>query len=107
MDELNEIETACFQIIAFVGTAKSHFIEAMRAAGMGAFEEADSLMLQGAEEFQKGHDIHFGLLRREASGGDKVPFSFILMHAEDQMMSAETIQVMAQNNIDMLRARTV
>ena len=35
-----------------------------------------------------GHHAHASLIQKEASG-DKVEPSLIIMHAEDQMMSAE------------------
>ena len=41
-----------------------------------------------------GHVAHSELIQQEASGNHVVP-SILLMHAEDQLMSAETIKVMA------------
>ena len=41
-------------------------------------------------------------IQQEASG-DKVEFSLIIMHAEDQMMSAETIKVLAEEMIQMYK----
>ncbi len=38
--------------------------------------------------FNAGHDAHMKLLQQEASG-EELPFRIILLHAEDQLMSAE------------------
>ncbi len=47
----------------------------------------------------EGHHAHGGLLTQEASG-DKVKVDLLLVHAEDQMMSAETFRIMAKEIID-------
>ena len=49
---------------------------------------------EGEESFNGGHLAHSELIQQEASGNHVVP-SILLMHAEDQLMSAETIKVMA------------
>ena len=46
------------------------------------------------QEFVKGHEAHAGLIQKEANGEKVVP-NILLMHAEDQLMSAETIKMMA------------
>ncbi|MDQ7863456.1 PTS lactose/cellobiose transporter subunit IIA [Peribacillus frigoritolerans] len=50
----------------------------------------------------EGHHAHSGLIQQEASG-QKVEFSLLLMHAEDQMMSAETINDLVAEMIRMYR----
>ena len=49
---------------------------------------------EGDQEFVKGHEAHAGLIQKEANGETVVP-NILLMHAEDQLMSAETIKMMA------------
>ena len=48
----------------------------------------------------EGHHAHSGLIQNEASG-KKLEFSLIIMHAEDQLMSAETIKDIAIELIEM------
>ena len=88
------LELISFQIISAVGTAKSCYVEAMRCAEEGKFEEADAKIKEGEEIFVNGHEAHASLIQKEANGETVVP-NILLMHAEDQLMSAETVKVMA------------
>lgn len=92
------LELVSFKIISAVGMAKSSYIEAMKFAQNGEFEKAEELLVEGQNSFNNGHSAHSELIQQEASG-DKVMVSLLLMHAEDQMMSAETIKIMAQEII--------
>ena len=98
------IELISFQIIAAVGTAKSMYIEAIQAAKNGSFDEADQLIKEGSQVFLEGHKAHASLIQKEASG-EKLEFSLLLMHAEDQLMNAETTKIMAVEIIDLYRSR--
>ena len=88
------LELVSFKIISAVGMAKSSYIEAMKAASEGDFELAKAKIKEGEESFNGGHSAHGELIQKEASGEHVVP-TILLMHAEDQLMSAETIIVIA------------
>lgn len=88
------LELVSFKIISAVGMAKSNFIEAMKAASNGDFDLAKAKIKEGEESFNGGHEAHSELIQQEASGNHVVP-TVLLMHAEDQLMSAETIKIMA------------
>ena len=97
-----EMETSCFGIITYVGTARSCFINAIQCAKKGDFQEADALISQGDEAYTQGHHIHADLLTLDANG--KLEHGgLILMHAEDQIMSAETFRVLAEEFIDVYK----
>ena len=90
-----EFETACFGIITYVGTARSCFINAVQFAKKGDFEGAEEQIRQGDEAYTQGHHIHADLLTLDANG--KLEESgLILMHAEDQLLSCETLEIMAE-----------
>lgn len=95
---MENLELMSFQIISAVGTAKSNYVEAMRAAEKGDFDLADKMIKEGEEAFVNGHTAHASLIQKEASGEGVVP-NVLLMHAEDQLMSAETIKLMAMEII--------
>lgn len=97
--EALDMEEICFQIIASVGSAKSQYIEAISKAQEGDFEAARGLIESGSQDFLNGHNVHLQLLTNDA-GGRSVQFSMLLMHAEDQLMEAETFRVVAENFID-------
>ena len=82
---MDNLELVSFQIISAVGVAKSSYIEAMKIAEKGDFDLAKAKIKEGDQEFVKGHEAN----------GEKVVPNILLMHAEDQLMSAETIKMMA------------
>ena len=96
---MEELAMICFQIISNVGAARSSYIEAIQKAKAGDFAGAEDLVATGQEQFLKGHEAHFGLLQKESSG-TPVGGSLILIHAEDQLMSAEGFKIIATELID-------
>ncbi len=96
------LERICFQIISNVGTARSSYIEAIHRARKGDYEGAAECMREGRKQYLAGHEAHFELIQKEA-GGESVAGSLILVHAEDQLMSAEGFQIIAEELIDTYR----
>ena len=95
---MEDLELISFKIISAVGSAKTSFIEAMDYAEKRDFDKAKSLIEEGEAERIKGHEVHFGLIQKEASG-ETTAINLILMHAEDQLMAAETFKIMAERVI--------
>lgn len=93
------LQLACFQMITFVGTARSCYINAMRCAKEGRFDEATELLKQGDEAFAEGHKSHGDMITKEAKG-ELTVLSLLLIHAEDQLMAAEGFRVIAEEFID-------
>ncbi|NLL74230.1 MAG: PTS lactose/cellobiose transporter subunit IIA [Erysipelothrix sp.] len=93
------IELLSFQMISFNGSARSCFVEAIMAAKEGDFERAEQLMAEGEEQFVEGHRVHAQLIQKEASG-EATAVNLLLIHAEDQMMSAELLKIIAAELID-------
>ncbi|MGE7760278.1 PTS lactose/cellobiose transporter subunit IIA [Peribacillus sp. NPDC097895] len=96
------LEAVAFQIISNVGTAKSLIMEALYEARDGRYEEAEDKLKESRFYMLEGHHAHSGLIQQEASG-QNVELSLLLMHAEDQMMSAETITDLVAEMIRMYR----
>ncbi len=97
---LEGIELTCFQIISAVGAARSMYIEAIQEAKHGKTIEAKAMIDEGNTLFQEGHHAHAHLIQSEASG-NAVAVNLLLMHAEDQLMSAEGFRVIAEEFIDL------
>lgn len=93
-----DLETSCFQIISNVGAARSSYIEAIQKAKQGDFEGARECIEEGKKQFLIGHEAHFGLIQKKAQG-EAVGGSLILIHAEDQLMSAEGFKIIAEEMI--------
>jgi len=97
------LELIAFNIISSVGTARSSYIEAIQKAKEGDFEAAEALIKEGDEVFVEGHNAHAGLLQQEAEGGPGSTLSLLILHAEDQLMSAEGFKTIAQEFIEVYK----
>jgi PTS system cellobiose-specific IIA component len=100
MKLLEEMQAAAFQIITYSGEARSSYVEAIRTAREGRIDEAKEIIKAGERSYNKIHKVHASFIQREASG-EELPFSLILMHAEDQMLTTETLKIMASEMIEM------
>lgn len=94
MEEMN-LELVSFELISHVGMARSLLVEAMGSAREENFEDAEKKMEEAESELTLAHQSHFGLIQQEANG-NPVPFSIILMHAEDQLLTTETLKLVVQ-----------
>lgn len=104
MDEMNKTQIACFEIISNVGMARSCFIEAIDLANEGKIEEAEAKVKEGEEFFLNGHAKHGEMIQQEAAG-TPVEVSILVVHAEDQLMSAETFKILAEKFIDLAKRK--
>ncbi len=93
------LELIAFQIISTVGMARSYYIEAIDHAKKKDFESARLLIEKGQEMFNEGHKEHAKLIQMEASG-EAMNYHMLLMHAEDQLMSAEAFGILAEQFMD-------
>lgn len=100
--QMESLETVLFQIISYVGSARSCYISAIGAAREGRREEALELMREGKGQFVEGHHIHMALLAKSAEGElDMGGFGLLMMHAEDQLMSAEAFGILAEEFMEL------
>ena len=97
---MQDLELIAFQIISNVGSARSAFVNAIRAAKTGDFARAEKLIEEGEADFLTGHKAHQQLLTNEAAGA-AAPVTLLLAHAEDQLMSAEAFKILAREFIDL------
>lgn len=100
---MEELEEICFEIISSVGSARSCYIEAIQKAKVRDFEHAEFLICEGMDHFACGHQVHRNLIEKEVNG-EPVNFSLILMHAEDQLMSADSFKIIAEEMIALYKA---
>lgn len=99
-----DLEEMALEIITNVGTARSMYVEAVEAAKAGNFEEAHNLVVEGEKIFVNGHHAHADLVNAKI-GVEELQYMFLVMHAEDQLMSAETLKIVCDELIDMLEAK--
>ena len=96
-EDLEALQLTCFEIIGYVGAAKSSYVGSI--AKEGDFEGAESLIREGDDNYNRGHSVHMKLLQADAAGDRDPVAPLILLHAEDQMASAETVKILATNLI--------
>lgn len=97
---MNEFEQICFEMIASSGSAKTFYMSALKEAKDGRFAQAEHTMEAGDEALLEAQKAHSRLLSKEA-GGARYEFSLLLMHAEDQMMTAETFRLSVSELLDL------
>jgi len=85
-------ELIAFQIISNVGMAKSKFIAGLNFAKLNDYVNAEAAIIEGQTFLTAGHKIHSDIIQQEAQG-HKTEFSLLLMHAEDQFMTVETLKL--------------
>ncbi|WP_431810059.1 PTS lactose/cellobiose transporter subunit IIA [Jejubacter sp. L23] len=90
-----DAEKVCFEMICHVGEARSYFIEAIQHARKKEFSRARELIDSGKQSYNQGHAVHARLIQSEMEQeGNQL--SLILIHAEDQMMSAENFKILSE-----------
>lgn len=102
-----EVIGKIFEMISSAGMARSKYMEAIHKAKEACFEEAEGLMKEGSTCFVAAHSIHADMLAKDSAkleeSGMESSVSLILVHAEDQMMCAETFRLMAEELIQIYR----
>ncbi len=96
------MEELLFGMISNVGCARSSYIEAIQLAKEGKFDEAEDKMSEGDKDFVEGHKLHAQLITKEAKG-EKLEAGVLLIHAEDQLMSAESFSILSREFIDLYK----
>lgn len=96
------MEQTIFTIISNVGMAKSKYVEALNTSKTGDFEKAGQLIKEGDRFLIDGHKIHSKMVQKEASGEGQA-LSLLLVHAEDQFMSAETVKLLVKELIEVYK----
>ena len=74
----------------------------IQKAKAGDFDGARKCIEEGQKLFLVGHEAHFELIQKEAQGVE-VGGSLILVHAEDQLMSAESFRILAEEFIELYK----
>jgi len=97
---MDGIELIAFRIISSVGSARSMYLLAIQEAKKGNFEKAKKMIEEGNKVFVEGHHAHAQIIQKEAKN-EQCDINLLLVHAEDQLMSAETIRLVAEEFIEL------
>jgi len=99
--ELN-FEEISFQIIAYAGEAKSKAVLAIREAKNGNFTEAHNLIEKAESGIVTAEQAHMQVISEEANG-TKITIPVLFMHAEDQLLTTQTLLIVAEEFIDVYK----
>ena len=87
------------QLIMHGGDAKSSAMEAIQAAKKGDFSLAENKLEHSKESISEGHRVQTELLSNEAEGNE-MDLNLLMVHAQDQLMSAMTYRDLAMEIIE-------
>lgn len=85
---MNKSKETAFALIAKAGEARSYAFEALDKAKELDFDEAASLLDKAEGLLNEAHQVQFQILSQETSGTCDVELSFIMVHAQDHLMTA-------------------
>lgn len=95
-----EVSDISCELISYIGSAKSSFIESLRLANRKKIAEAKAVFAEGEKDYITAYESHSKLLGLFASGQD-VKIDLLLIHAECSLMSAEDMKALALDAIEL------
>ncbi|MBE6052107.1 MAG: PTS lactose/cellobiose transporter subunit IIA [Clostridium sp.] len=96
------MEEKIMLLIVHSGEARSCAMEAITAAKQGKMEEAEKLIAKANAELSEAHNTQTALIQAEA-GGEKVPMSLLMVHAQDHFMTSMTVKDLAVELIEVYK----
>lgn len=97
-----DLENLSMQIISNVGGAKSLYIMAINEAKNGNYDKAKEIIREGDEYYNKGHHAHSEIFMGEIDKDFSIAH-VLLLHAEDQLMAADSFKIIANEFIDLYK----
>ncbi len=91
-----------FKIITFAGEAKSEAMLGIYAAKANKFDEAEQHIHNAETSLIEAEKQHMELIQAEAQG-EKIEIPLLFMHAEDQMLTTQTLILVAKEFIDLYK----
>ncbi len=98
----NNMELIIMNLVVDSGSARSFAMEAIAFAKNGDLEAADKAMEECNEQLLRAHHTQTDLIQKEA-GGEQLPISLLMVHAQDHLMTAMAVRDMAKEIIDLYR----
>ena len=95
-------ETISLNLIVNAGSAKSCAMEALTLAKKRKFEEAKVKMQDANKLIAKASHEHFSVIQKE-SQGFQLKFKVLFMHAEDQLLTTQTLLLVIEELINIYK----
>ncbi|HEX2949525.1 MAG TPA: PTS lactose/cellobiose transporter subunit IIA [Armatimonadota bacterium] len=97
-----EQETFCLELITHAGNGRAEAYTALQAAKEGDFAKAEDRLAASERELGEAHKSQTKLLASEAQGVGMSP-SLLLVHAQDQLMTAISERLLISELIELYR----
>ncbi len=97
-----ELTMISFEIVSYAGDARSKLLLALEKAKQGLFEECDALIAAANECLVSAHNAQMDVMQAEANGQDVV-MGFIMVHAQDHLMTSLLFKDIIGSLIDVYR----
>ena len=99
MASKEEISMIGFEIIAYAGDAQTDLLTACEKASSGDIAGARELHASAKQALIDAHNVQTRLLSQEA-GGCEMDVTFIMVHAQDTLMTTMMLEKQARFMID-------
>ncbi len=103
--DVEALQMSSMELIANAGDASSHFRVAIDHARTGDFDAAESEIEAGHQGIVDAHKIQLNLLAAEARD-EGLTLSLLLVHAQDHLMNAMTLETVAREFVMLYRERS-
>ena len=99
MASKEEISMIGFEIVAYAGDAQTDLLAACEKASSGDIAGARELHTSAKQALVGAHDVQTRLLSQEAGGGE-MGVTFIMVHAQDTLMTTMMLEKQTRFTID-------
>ncbi len=96
------MEQEIFEIISHGGDARNFAYEALKAARENLMEKSEELLNNAQEELDLAHNTQTKLIQAEINGED-FKMSLLMVHAQDQLMTAISEKSLIEQMVEMLK----
>ena len=100
-------EEIIMNLIVNSGNASSLAIKAVHAARNNDFETADQMLQESSEASNKAHKIQTDLIQADLADDNKIEINLLIMHAQDHLMNAITVNTLSNELVEILRANSL
>lgn len=97
-------EQVIMQLISQGGSARSNSIEAVRKARENDFKASEQLLAKAHADLVNAHNLQTRLLQKEVNGQGESP-TLLMVHAQDHLMNAMTVNDLAKEIIAILNKK--
>lgn len=102
MEKFENISEIAMKVIAYSGISKSSYLMALRAFRKNDVNEYSNLLEKGDRNYSLAHNEHLSVLQNEMELKEP-QITMLLSHAEDQLMAAETIKILVEEIVELLK----